>query len=104
MSLRLSRLAMDDIALIHDYTVQRWGKQRAAKYVHDLWDALDEINVTPDRWRERPQIHPGCRARVCGSHLIIYRVSAGVVEISRILHGAMDARRHVPPDFMGGKE
>ena len=74
MRLRLSKLALGDITLIHDYTVQKWDEQRAAKYVHDLWDALDEIKVTPDRWRERPQIHPGCRARVCGSHLIIYRV------------------------------
>lgn len=104
MSLRLSQLALEDIALIHDYTLQKWGEQQAVTYMHDLWNALEEIKVTPDRWREPPQIHPGCRARVCGSHLIIYRVRAGVVEISLILHGAMDPRRHVPPDFMGGNE
>ena len=36
MSLRLSLRAMEDIALIHDYTTQRCGEQQAAKYVYDL--------------------------------------------------------------------
>jgi toxin ParE1/3/4 len=101
MSLRLSRLAMEDIAQIHDYTVRKWGDQQALKYMHRLWDALEEIAAPPERWRERPRIYPGCRARVSGSHLIIYRVRDGLVEVSRILHGAMDASSHVPPGFMG---
>lgn len=104
MSLRLSHLALEDIALIHDYTVQKWGEEQAVDYVRDLWNALEEIKATPDRWRERPNIYPGSRARVCGSHLIIYRLRDSVVEISRILHGAMDAQRHVPRDFMCEKE
>ena len=101
MQLRLSKLAIGDITLIHDYTVGEWGEEQAVKYVHALWDALEEVAAAPERWRLRPDIFDGCRARVCASHLIIYRVREGTVEIGRILHGAMNLRDHVPRDFFG---
>ena len=101
MRLRFSRLALDDIALIHDATVNEWGGEQAVKYVGALWDALEEISAAPERWRPRPDIYHGCRARVCGRHLIIYRTRDSRVEISRILHGAMNLPEHVPQDFMG---
>lgn len=101
MRLRLSKLALRDITLIHDYTVGEWGGEQAVKYVNALWDALEEIAATPERWRLRHDIYQSCRARVCGSHLIIYRTREGQVEISRILHGAMNLNDHVPWDFMG---
>ena len=101
MRLRLSRLAIEDIMLIHDYTVGEWGEEQAVKYVHALWDALEEVAATPERWRLRPDIYEGCRARVCASHLIIYRVHEGSVQIGRILHGAMNLREHMPQDFFG---
>lgn len=100
MNYRLSRLAQEDIALIHDYTVAEWGDEQAIKYVSALLGALDEINQTPERWRVRNDIYPGCRARVCGRHLIIYRVKDGRAEFSRILHGAMNLKEHIPPAFM----
>ncbi len=100
MSFRLSKLAQEDIALIHDHTIAEWGERQASKYVSALLDALDEINQAPDRWRVRDDIYPGCRARVCGRHLIIYRVRDGIVEFSRILHGAMSLGDHVPDNFM----
>ena len=101
MRLRFSRLALEDLALIHDYSLSEWGEALAVKYVNALWDALEEVSGDPARWRLRPDIHPGCRARVCGSHLIIYRVRDARVEIGRVLHGAMNLRDHVPREFMG---
>lgn len=89
MRLRLSRLAIEDLALIHDYTVVKWGEEQGVKYAHTLWDSLEEIAAAPDRWRLRPDIYDGCRVR------------AGLVEIGRILHGAMNLRDHIPGDFMG---
>ena len=103
MRLIFSALALEDIELIHDYTVDEWGEEQALKYVNALWDALDEIAENPDRWRLRDDIYNGCRARVCGSHLVIYRERGGHVEISRILHGAMNLRDFVPRDFMGNE-
>ncbi len=101
MKLRLSHLAREDMADIHDYTVAKWGVEQAANYVSAIWDALEEICGAPERWRQRPDIYPGCRACVCGSHLIIYRLQNDAIEVSRVLHGARNLRRHVPGDFMG---
>jgi plasmid stabilization system protein ParE len=84
----------------------RWrngAKNQAVKDVGALWDALEEIAAAPDRWRLRPDLYPGCRARICGRHLIIYRTRENRVEISRILHGAMNLRDHIPRDFLGGE-
>ena len=100
MSFRLSKLAQKDIFLIHDFTVTEWGEEQALKYIDGLLTALEEIKQRPERWRLRNDIYPGCRARVCGRHLIIYRLRDGTVEFSRILHGAMNLRDHVPRNFM----
>ena len=104
MRLRLSRLALDDIAQIHDYTAAEWGAEQALKYVGALWDALEEVQRAPERWRLRPDIHSGARACVSGRHLIIYRVRDERIEVSRILHGSMRLPDHVPQAFIGEEE
>jgi plasmid stabilization system protein ParE len=101
MRLQLSRLALDDLTRIHDFTLAEWGERQAIKYLNMLWDALEEIQDAPGRGRLRNDIYQGCRARVCGRHLIIYRARPGVIHVSRVVHGAMNLRDHVPPDFMG---
>jgi toxin ParE1/3/4 len=101
MRLRLSNLALRDIEDIHDYTCEEWGTEQAERYSGQIADALEMIARTPERWRLRNEIHPGCRVCLSGKHAILYRVREGKVEASRILHGAMNLPQHVPPDFMG---
>jgi plasmid stabilization system protein ParE len=81
--------------------VKQCGEAQAQRYIAALWSAMEEIKQSPDRWRVRNDIHPGCRARISGRHLIIYRSRAGTVEIGRILHGSMRLPDHLPTDFMG---
>ena len=99
MRLKLSKLALEDIESIYDYTVAEWGNEQADRYVGALWDAMLAIEKEPERWRLRRDIHPGCRTCLSGRHLIIYRIGVGGIEISRILHGAMNLRDHIPPGF-----
>lgn len=47
MSFRLSKLAQEDIALIHDYTVAQWGEEQAMLYISGILDALEEIKSAP---------------------------------------------------------
>lgn len=101
MRFRLSKLAQEDIGLIDDYTVSLWGIEQADRYIAGLLDALEEIQLAPERWRLREDIHPGSRLRVYQRHLILYRIRNGTVEVGRILHGAMNLSDHVPEDFMG---
>ena len=104
MKFRLSKLAQEDIAHIYDYTLAEWGEEQAVQYISALLDVLEEIKAAPDQWRLRPDIYPGSRIRVCGRHLIIYRVRNRIVEFSRILHGAMNLDDHIPPNFMGTED
>lgn len=76
-----SPLAKRDIADVLRFTVERWGKAQARVYRQLIVDALGAIAADPT-----------CAAR----HLVFYRVTAaGVVEIIRFLHDAMDFDRHL---------
>jgi toxin ParE1/3/4 len=101
MRLQLSPMAAVDIEWIHEYTATEWGEGQAKKYVHAIWDALEGLQEAPERWRLRPDIYPGARVRDCGSHLIIYRIRNDAVQISRVLHKAMNLKAHIPRTFMG---
>jgi len=47
--------------------------------------------------RDCGDIRPGYRRRRAGQHVIYYRpLDADCIEIVRVLHGRMDAERHLP--------
>lgn len=102
MRVRLSKLALGDLDSIYSRTVEKWGREQADRYVDDIWDAFEKVAQTPERWRLRDELYPGCRICFTGRHAILYRSHQGRVEIARVLHDAMDFPRHIPRDFMGG--
>ena len=102
MRMRLSKLALGDLDSIYSRTVEKWGREQADRYVGDIWDAFEKVAQTPERWRLRNELYPGCRICFIGRHAILYRIHEGRVEIARVLHDAMDLPRHIPRDFMGG--
>lgn len=102
MRVRLSKLALGDLASIYSRTVEQWGREQADHYVGDIWDAFEKVAKTPECWRLRNKLYPGCRICFTGRHAILYRIHNGRVEIARVLHDAMDFPRHIPKDFMGG--
>ena len=101
MRIRLSKLARGDLESIYSNTLEKWGRAQADRYVGAIWDAFDKVAQTPERWRLRDKIHPGCRICFTGRHAIVYRLHQGCVEIARVLHDAMDFPKHIPGNFMG---
>src|SRR5262245_4762654 len=101
MRIRLSKLARGDLDSIYSNTVAKWGRAQADRYIGDIWDAFEKVAQSPERWRLRDKIHPGCRICFTGRHAIIYRLHQGRVEIARVLHDAMDFPKHIPGNFMG---
>jgi toxin ParE1/3/4 len=101
MRIRLSKLALGDLDSIYSNTVETWGREQADRYAGDIWDTFEKIAQTPERWRLRDKLYPGCRICFTGRHAILYRIHQGRVEIARVLHDAMDFPRHIPRDFMG---
>src|SRR5712671_492012 len=101
MPLRLSKLAYADLDSIYADSIAKWGQGQADCYLNTLWDALEQVAATPERWRPRDALYPGCRICFSGRHAILYRIRESRVEIARILHDAMDFPRHIPAEFMG---
>ncbi len=110
---RLSRPAQADVARILARSAQEWGIDASRRYGALLTAAILEIAAAPENpaTRSRSELAPGLRSfhlrhtsqgansRVKGPvHLIYFRtVAPKIVEVVRILHERMDAKRHLEP-------
>ncbi|MCX6876773.1 MAG: type II toxin-antitoxin system RelE/ParE family toxin [Verrucomicrobia bacterium] len=97
MKLVLTEAALDDLRSIRAHTLERWGKQQEARYLNRLWARFETIRADPARSRPRQDLFPGCRIAPEGSHVILFRNSQETLEIVRVLHAAMDCKRHLAP-------
>ena len=70
MRLEFGRLAQADLDDLRDYSIEQFG------IAH-------------------PDLRPGIRAVRCQQHRIYYTIDGDRVSIRRVLHTAMDERRHV---------
>ena len=52
--------------------------------------AFQMLGDNPKAGRERPELNEGLRSFPLGSYLIFYRVWAGKLTITRVLHSARD--------------
>lgn len=106
--LRISRQALRDIEDVLAWTREQFGDRKLAEYEELIRAALADVAANPDdpHARRRPEIHPdartfhlarrGKRAR----HFLLYRVAAdGHVDVGRLLHDAMELKRHLPEGF-----
>ena len=99
MTLELTRAAVSDLQSIRDYTLARWGPEQEQRYLDALWRKFEEILADPPRWRSREDLFPGCQIAAEGKHVILFRVQGTVLQVVRLLHGAMDFPRHFPEDL-----
>jgi len=111
--IRLSALAQADIVNVLAWTEQRFGAQTEARYEQLLSNALRDLSLDPIRLGSaaRPELGDGVRIYhlrysrkpsdiVRPRHLILYRIpESQIVEVGRVLHDAMELRRHIVFDF-----
>jgi len=93
---RLSYDARRDLDEIWDYSRGQWGVRRAVAYLRDLQAAINLIVEHPDIGQALDAPDAAFRKRPVGSHIIFYRLEAGLVEIVRVLHQNMDATSRLP--------
>ena len=98
MTLDLTPAAISDLRSIRDYTLETWGELQEQEYLDALWKKFEEILSGPQRWRFRNDLFPGCQIASQGKHVILFRIDAEVLQVVRILHSAMDFRRHLPEE------
>ena len=83
---RLSHAALTDLDAIWDYTARTWSVSQSETYIRGLAADMDLLLQHPGIARERTELRPPVRLYRSGSHLIIYRIEAGWLDVLRIVH------------------
>jgi len=86
---RLSRLAEADLFDIATYTLRAWGQDQAIRYVDDLEACCRKLAANPELGRACDHVRPGLRRMEHARHVLFYRIEAGGIVVSRILHQRM---------------
>jgi len=90
IQVRLSDLAIQDMAGIEDYTARRWGDEQAGAYLEQLEKRLCWLASHTAAGKPRSEIAQGLSSFPEGSHVIYYRTDGSILEVARVLHQSMD--------------
>lgn len=93
MRVKFSRHSLVDLAVIQRYGEQKFGLQAALDYQLTTQDSIVLPKDFPLLTHVRDDLTGNRRVLVCNSHLIIYRVLADHVEITRVVSGRQDLTR-----------
>jgi toxin ParE1/3/4 len=93
--LRLAPKARADLDAIWDYTALHWGEEQAEAYLLSLGETMQLLAKQPGLGRTIDDIRKGYFKFTAASHIFIFRLVPGTIEIIRILHMSMDVERHL---------
>ncbi len=79
---------------IADYTLQRWGKAQAARYLGELEVCCQMLADNPAIGRPCEDVRRGLRRHEHGKHALFYRQARDGILVSRVLHQRMLPDRH----------
>ncbi len=96
MKLELTPAALADLRSIRAYTLERWGPTQEMVYLDQMWEKFETLLADSSPYRSRPELFPGCQVAAEGKHVILFRVNKSTLQIVRVLHSAMDFKRHLP--------
>jgi toxin ParE1/3/4 len=91
---RFSRRAEADLLSIGDYTLHKWGKPQALRYLAELEACCETLAANPAMGRRCDHVRRGLRRHEHGKHVLFYREERGGILVSRILHQRMLPERH----------
>ena len=71
------------------YTLQAWGEDQTIRYIDGLETCCQQLADNPELGRPCDHIRPGLRRMEHARHVVFYRIEAGGIVVSRILHQRM---------------
>lgn len=77
------------------YSLTQWGAAQTDRYIDDLTDAFDFLAQNPKAGVACENIRQGYRRYPVIRHVVYYRVTNYGVEVVRVLHDNILARRHL---------
>jgi toxin ParE1/3/4 len=90
----LAKRARQDLIEIRRYTVNRWGKEQARKYIGKIRSCAIDLANHRLQGKLREDIAPGLKSYHVGRHVIFYVESKIGIDVARVLHESMDFTRH----------
>ncbi|MDX8520319.1 type II toxin-antitoxin system RelE/ParE family toxin [Mesorhizobium dulcispinae] len=92
---RFSPKAKADFDGIWNYSLDRWGAERAEAYVRSIHSVLTLIDEFPAIARNASDVRPGLLKYAVGSHVVYLRMNEQSIDVVRILHQQMDYPKHL---------
>ena len=96
MRLEITQAALEDLRSVRAYTLETWGSAQEQAHLESIWKRFGEIMADPRLFRFRNDLFKHCQLAAEGKHVILFRVDEDALQIVRVLHSAMDFRKHLP--------
>lgn len=90
VTIKLTDRAHYDLQEIEEYSIQRWGKKTANRYIEDIQTALSLLQEKPDLLRQKPHIPPYFKFYRVREHFLVCVELKDFLLILTIKHGQMD--------------
>ena len=89
-TVKLTERAHYDLQEIEAYSVQRWGRKTAARYLEDIQTALSLLQENPDLLRYQSDISTQFTFYRVREHFLVCTKLKDVLLVLTIKHGQMD--------------
>jgi len=90
----LSPAAEADLDDIWDYSAVHWGPDQADRHTDEIRDACQALALGAKRGRA-VEVRPGYLRLATGSHMIDFRDTDDMIDVTRVLHVRQDTERHL---------
>ncbi len=91
----VSPRAEGDLVDIWDYSADRWGAERADRYLREIQRAIEMAAADPLVGHPCDEVRVGYRKLPVASHVLFYRDHPVGIDVVRVLHQRMDFDRHL---------
>ncbi len=88
-------LAKQDLKLIRVFTVKKWGRHQASKYLMDLRKTIQLLNQNPLLGIKKLDVHDRAYGFVYKSHIIYYQFDNDSIVIAGVLHQSRLPKKHL---------
>lgn len=89
-NLFLTERALRDIAEIERYSISKWGKKAAAKYISDLEAAMCRLQENSSLLRAEEDLHAELRFYRVNKHLLVCDVQQNTIFLLTVIHASRD--------------
>jgi len=95
MNYELSKIALEDIDSIWEYTVQNWSIKQAEQYYKGIISMIKLICKNPEIGKSISEVKETHKRMNIGSHMILYKFQNDMIFVDRILHKRMDIENNL---------